>query len=291
MVSDHYLFNIAIRLILNGNSYTDKMKIVLVFFLLVTNAAYSQDAFISDVKVEYEVYKILGNSTIEFSSTLLFNASRSSFSYKIAATIEEFNEVQDHGVDQFRLKVNRLVVDTLTNSYFFDYGHKTFIRSALDFNSSNKVFIRDTIEKQEWKITSETKKIQSFNCIKAILEYKGNRYYAWFTREIPTAFGPFEFGQLLGLILELYSEDRRLYVAATEIIYPFKQSVDLPRPDSYYISNSEYEILLQKYQDSVTRQIEEKARRILTRSDRSVNISNIKIELKKSNDSTKTINN
>ncbi|MCW5518008.1 GLPGLI family protein [Muriicola sp. Z0-33] len=263
------------------------MKYIMIFFLLGYSAVCSQDNSMSDVKVEYEVFKILDNTTRKFSSILLFNASRSLFNYKIDAKNEEINEVKEFGVDQFRLNVNREVVDTLSNSYYYEYRRQHFIRSVQDFNSQSKVFIQEPIQEQEWEIASDTKKIQSFDCLKATLEYKGNRYIAWFTRDIPTTFGPFEFGQLLGLILELYSEDRKLYLAATKVVYPFKQTMDAPSSDADYISNSQYEELLQKYQDSITNSIEEKARRILTKSDRSVHISNIRIEVKKSNDSTK----
>lgn len=291
MVSDIPVILIAIRILPDGNFFTNHMKNITIFFLLGFSAVCSQDNAMSDVKVEYEVFKILGNTTRKFSSTLLFNASRSLFNYKIAAENEAINEVQEYGVDEFRLNVNREIVDTLSNSYYYDYGHQDFIRSVQDFNSQNKVFIQEPIQEQEWEITSDTKKIQSFDCLKATLEYKGNRYIAWFTRDIPTTFGPFEFGQLLGLILELYSEDRKLYLAATKVVYPFKQTMDAPPSHAGYISNSQYEELLQKYQDSITSSIEEKARRILTKSDRSVHISNIKIEVKKSTDSSKINNN
>ena len=36
-----------------------------------------------------------------------------------------------------------------------------------------------------WKLISETKKIQGYNCQKATLDYGGRSWEAWFTKEIP----------------------------------------------------------------------------------------------------------
>lgn len=64
----------------------------------------------------------------------------------------------------------------------------------------------------DWKLTTETKKIDKYNCFKAeyVKRYKnakGNEVSrtitAWFAPELPYAFGPSEYFGLPGLILEL----------------------------------------------------------------------------------------
>ena len=269
----------------------NRMQKICLLLLLSYHFIYAQQDNNSDVKVTYEVYKIVGGSTLVFSSTLLLNAHQSSFIYTINDTPAAIRETKEQEFEDVSLNIRRTLIDTLTNSYYFDHRHQIFVRSVLDFSNNKKMYIRDSIPKQKWELSKETKRIHSFDCTKAVLDYKGNRYYAWFTREIPTTFGPFEFGQLPGLILELHSEDYRLYMAAKKIVFPHKELIVFPDANAEYISGIAYDRLLQQYQDSITGLIETKARRILTKSDRSVNISNIKIKIHKTRDSSKIRNN
>ncbi len=57
-------------------------------------------------------------------------------------------------------------------------------------------------EKINWVITSEKKKIGPFLATKASSEFKGRKYVAWFSDEIPIQSGPWKLAGLPGLILE-----------------------------------------------------------------------------------------
>ena len=263
------------------------MKNTTVIFLFCLIHLHAQESFISDVKVEYDVILTNSNSAREFKTRLLFNNAFSAYFYKTSSEKEDKNQLQENLPSDYKLDVSTVFVDTLENSIYFDKAQNIVIRSALDFNSNKKVLIKGAGNKLDWKISSETKSIQAFECLKATLNHEGKKYIAWFTTEIPTSFGPYEFGQLFGLILELYSEDHGLYIAATKVTYPFKQKVVLPNSDLEYISASDYDDLNKKYLDSISNAIKEKSIRILTKSQRGVNISNVKITTKKNNQDKK----
>ncbi|WHF51932.1 GLPGLI family protein [Chryseobacterium gotjawalense] len=55
-----------------------------------------------------------------------------------------------------------------------------------------------------WKLLNETKKIQGYNCQKAITYFGNRKWEAWFTAEIPIQDGPYIFGNLPGLIIQMY---------------------------------------------------------------------------------------
>lgn len=62
----------------------------------------------------------------------------------------------------------------------------------------------------DWKITSETKKINGYTCYKATgtlpnLGVIPDNFEAWFCPQINLPFGPYEFAGLPGLIFEVYN--------------------------------------------------------------------------------------
>lgn len=72
-------------------------------------------------------------------------------------------------------------------------------------------------EKFKWEITNDIKKIGKYSCQKAISEFRGRKYEAWFSTEIKVPFGPWKANNLGGLILELNEADGLLQIIATEI--------------------------------------------------------------------------
>ena len=64
-----------------------------------------------------------------------------------------------------------------------------------------------------WQITSETDTIHNYVCQKAICDFGGRTWEAWFAMEIPISDGPYKFCGLPGLILN---------IADTQNHYSFK---------------------------------------------------------------------
>ena len=88
----------------------------------------------------------------------------------------------------------------LTTSYrlFLGAGYGQYTEALPDF---------------KWQIQSETKKILSYTCQKALGEFRGRKYIAWFTSDIPLSDGPWKFSGLPGLILAV--QDTEAYFVFT----------------------------------------------------------------------------
>ncbi len=67
--------------------------------------------------------------------------------------------------------------------------------------------IIEPIEKIDWKILNQHKKLDRFECTKAVGKFYGREYEVWFTPDIPVSFGPYKLGGLPGLILQAKSKD------------------------------------------------------------------------------------
>jgi len=78
------------------------------------------------------------------------------------------------------------------------------------------------ITKLEWNITSETKTILNHLCYKASSNFRGRKWEAWFTMEIPINAGPWKLRGLPGLILKA-SDERNHYVFECTGIEKLKQ--------------------------------------------------------------------
>jgi len=57
--------------------------------------------------------------------------------------------------------------------------------------------------KFDWKLENETKEILGYVCQKALTEYRGRKYIAWYSKDLPMNNGPYVFQDLPGLIMEI----------------------------------------------------------------------------------------
>jgi GLPGLI family protein len=56
---------------------------------------------------------------------------------------------------------------------------------------------------KNWKLVNETKIINTINCKKAEVIFKGRNWIAWYSSEIPLPYGPYKFSGLPGLIIKI----------------------------------------------------------------------------------------
>jgi len=78
---------------------------------------------------------------------------------------------------------------------------------VIDKIIKNKYIYKDDY-KNEWILTSDTLTIQNYKCQKSLLNYRGRKYEAWYTTEIPISNGPFKFQGLPGLIIKINDSKR-----------------------------------------------------------------------------------
>jgi GLPGLI family protein len=78
-------------------------------------------------------------------------------------------------------------------------------------------FIKDSINIMMWKPGKTEKTILGYTCFSATTSFRGRDYVAYYTTAIPIPDGPFKFGGLPGLILEIKSNDQEFSYSAIKI--------------------------------------------------------------------------
>ncbi len=85
----------------------------------------------------------------------------------------------------------------------------------------------ESISKQTFEITSETKKILGYNCKKVVTKINSNTIEIWYTNDLKIQGGPSSLGQNLGLVLEV-ERNKNFKTQATSIKKIKKTSLELP---------------------------------------------------------------
>lgn len=100
---------------------------------------------------------------------------------------------------------------------------------------------------QNWKLTTEKKKVKNLNLQKATTNWGGRNWTAWFTTDIPFQEGPYKFHGLPGLITELYDNkgDYKFELVKT-------QNLANPKANMYidYMLGNSVAVDEKKYKDS-----------------------------------------
>lgn len=111
-------------------------------------------------------------------------------------------------------------------------------------------YVEDT-PKLNWVIQNERKTIREYSCQKAVTTFRGRKYEAWFTPEIPIREGPYKFGGLPGLILELQDSKKHFVYNCIGIRKPKSAEPVRIRNWNYTETTREklHNFLVRKYQN------------------------------------------
>jgi len=98
----------------------------------------------------------------------------------------------------------------------FKKKEKQLISKAI-ISKSEHHYVNQKAPDLDWDILDDSMVIAGYKCNRAITDYMGRTYTAWFTREIPISYGPWKLHGLPGLILKAADVKNEIAFSITEI--------------------------------------------------------------------------
>lgn len=138
------------------------------------------------------------------------------------------------------------------SNYFINRNHQSKMCTNFIYDAYPKNFMREHLQ-LDWTITNEKKTIKAIECKKAITQYGGRTYIAWFSPSIPISDGPYVFSGLPGLIIQVSDNQGWYNFEVTNI--ELNKSMRYWRPESKLFHRSYLEISRQKYIQKMDKQL------------------------------------
>ena len=118
------------------------------------------------------------------------------------ASVQESIETMRRTGDVAAVRNNSFQYGAFSSDLYKDYK-KNEIR-VRDNISIHPFTFKDELKPQEWVIFEDTMRIVGYHSQKAVCNWRGRDWVAWFTPEIPISEGPWKFYGLPGLITKLH---------------------------------------------------------------------------------------
>jgi len=207
-------------------------RIVLAILILLTcNLALAQETIVLNVVYEFKYVRDLDNRDMPYISNMVLSLGKQSSRY---CTEKLYNENDKNAqlqrqkqqqalstsarpmtvaaggplliVGKYGSIINEEVIKDLRNQKLTTYAHLGIKTYTIDSD----------LPKIDWAIQNEKKTIGNYSCQKAIGNYGGRTYVAWFAPDLPFRDGPWKLSGLPGLILE--AQDTK-----NEVFFSFKE--------------------------------------------------------------------
>lgn len=182
------------------------MRIVIFFCMLhVVSFAHAQLNFKD--KLSYEV---MYNLTYQINREDTVNLKSENMALKLGADHSHFisnNKLSREAATADIAKTGKLDMRNLAKSDFDFQIVKDYQKNQTLFLQNfgaTKLFYDNTLHDMKWELGEEERVILDYKCKIATTTFAGRDYIAWYAINIPIPNGPYMFGGLPGLILEIY---------------------------------------------------------------------------------------
>jgi GLPGLI family protein len=178
-------------------------KIIFIVSICFVNIAFSQNKI---DKISYNYF---------------VNGSKIQYELVVTDSISKFIFVNNTNVNN----ASNTIVQSDDSEYIF---YKDLINEKICYNETffpPAISVVDSLNSMKWDLVEEDKKILNYKCSAAKTLFRGRAYTAYYAPDIPLNNGPWKFGGLPGLILEVSSGDGEYKYIATAVTLSVEEKI------------------------------------------------------------------
>ncbi|MBQ6965097.1 MAG: GLPGLI family protein [Bacteroidaceae bacterium] len=155
------------------------------------------------------VYDFVTNTTDRNGAVVKDSAQLAVMIGSHAAKCMEFNRTMMEDFGEFRNKDYQLGEWNARkyNLPVLFIGYPEGEVSSFDKVVPNRYFYTEALPDFGWKLTDDTLTVSGYHCQKAVGNYAGRTWIAWYSEEVPARFGPWKLSGLPGVILKAEDSD------------------------------------------------------------------------------------
>lgn len=199
-----------------------KLLFTSIFSITISLIAFAQNADKALARVRYSFSHIQDTTQKEkpYTENMLLVIGKNASVYtsydKINRNLEMEKQIQEQiknqaGSGQMSIKIGSpgTIPKAVTPlDYFFYAGENKFFTKE---RIVNNYLVEEDAPKINWKINKDTASFSGVKCQKAIANFKGRTWTAWFAPDMPFQSGPWKLNGLPGLIIEAIDETKTVH--------------------------------------------------------------------------------
>lgn len=173
-----------------------KIIILLVFAIGYFGLSQTKTTKNFDLLISYQLdYKkfITSETNLSANTILIVTNQGSLFTFETMMNLDKIQQERELTIDE-----------VLLNKSPFYFLIKSDSETTVHYETigSDRYDFKEKLN-QDWELINQDTLISGYSCKKSILNYAGRKWSAWYTPEIPIAFGPYKFHGLPGLIMNI----------------------------------------------------------------------------------------
>ena len=206
---------------------------ILLILLLITSSSFSQNKKLEDSVLECHYRLVMHKDTVSKSNpveddmvlrigktTSQFFSRHTFYHDSLWADPDGRRIAEDRSIESlmsFDKPKSRPFGSRTTKDFLYkNYPEGKMTTFGYDFIKVNFFYEEDYVP-QEWIIGDSTKQILGYTCKKAVCDFRGRHWIAWFAEDILIKEGPWKLNGLPGLILEAYDAKKDYHYTATSM--------------------------------------------------------------------------
>lgn len=164
------------------------------------------------LNVEYEIYYNTDRPNTQYANLYINQDSRETI-FRKKKNAKKPDEITKGESNEITISYQ----DKKQNVNYFNFKKDTLL--SVENILGEAVLVQESIPKLKWKLINETKVIDSIEVSKAVCDFRGRKYTAWYALSYPISAGPWKLHGLPGLIFEVSDETKRFNWLIKKISY------------------------------------------------------------------------